>query len=88
MKEEGPTAPFKGKLLAAGAKLGITGNNSTHHIIQLASIVEKLCSFAQGLVPGLHRQFLFTGIRLGLYESSGMQSQVCLVTIFTTSFHM
>ena len=22
----------------------------------------------QGLVPGIHRQFLFTGLRLGLYE--------------------
>lgn len=22
----------------------------------------------QGLSPGLHRQFLFTGVRLGLYE--------------------
>ncbi len=31
-------------------------------------VEEGFCSLFNGLVPGLHRQFLFTGIRLGLYD--------------------
>ena len=27
-----------------------------------------ICFCGQGLVPGLHRQIVFTGLRLGLYE--------------------
>lgn len=29
---------------------------------------EPVCMIMQGLIPGLHRQFIFTGLRLGLYE--------------------
>ena len=38
------------------------------HTIKTMVVEEGVLSLFNGLTPGLHRQFLFTGIRLGLYD--------------------
>ncbi len=58
IKDEGATAPFKVIFV------------QQTFAIKVQDLREMLAWITlQGLVPGLHRQLLFTGLRLGLYDS-------------------
>lgn len=65
VREEGATAPFK---VGPRGWVCVTGK-SIHKPSSLHyEAIPTLRIFVQGIVPGSHRQILFTGLRLGLFQ--------------------
>lgn len=42
---------------------------------------EGLTALWKGIIPGLHRQCLFGGLRIGLYEPVGFKCSTCYIAI-------